>query len=137
VKIRYFDPESDSVDELSELNAWGADMQKAYANALRRRLLIPNNLIVAEDGGKLVALVMIMDGGFPFAIVDGIFIRPEYRGKAELHDELLRALDAELKLRGIAFIFTHAKPTLARALRPKRFNYDPDVTFHLLAHVPE
>src|SRR2546427_9817081 len=105
MEFRHFDPEKDSLDELAELNDWNADAQEQFAHALRNRLLIPANAFVAVDDGRLVGLVMIMDGGFPFAIVDGCFIRPEYR-TMENAQAFRRALEADLKRRGVLFFFS-------------------------------
>ncbi len=115
IEFRAFDPGTDSIDELASMNEWPPQAQAAFADALRRRFVIPSNALVAVEDGHIIAAALIMDGGFPFAILDGVYIRPDHRS-VEFYNECRKAAERYMRERGVIFFFSHVPEQFAHVL---------------------
>jgi len=129
-EFRPFDPEQDSIDELAQMNEWEPHAQKWFAGELRTRL-DPKNAFVAVEDGHLVGAAFIMDGGFPFAVIDGVYIRPDHRSMA-FANESRQALEKYAAELGLRFFFSHCAPQLAHVLERADYLRASDDTFHLM-----
>jgi hypothetical protein len=115
IEFRAFDPAKDSIDELAAMNEWHPQAQAAFADALRKRFIIPSNAFVAVEDGHIIGAALIMDGGFPFAILDGVYIRPDKRS-VEFYNECRKATERYLRERGVIFFFSHVPAQLSHVL---------------------
>jgi Acetyltransferase (GNAT) family len=121
VVCRFFNPDQDSPEAVARLNDFPAETQawlaRHYAVAFP-----PENLILAEDAGTIVGCLHLFDAGFPWAILDGFYLKPEYRTLANAL-ALGRAGEDELRKRGVPFYIVHATGRLAAGLQ--RMNLRP------------
>ena len=128
--VRYFDRQKDSPEVLSKLN----DFNETAQTWLAERYAFPfpeKNLVVAEESGELVGCLHILDGGFPFAILDGFYIKPEYRS-LENALALGHFAEDELRARGVAAYIVYAPERLSIGLKHCGLTYSP-TPFYMLA----
>jgi len=116
IEFRPFDLARDSLEELATMNEWPSEAQAAFAQALRHRFIVPQNAFVAVEDGHIVAAALIMDGGFPFAVLDGVYIRPDHRS-VEFYNACRSATERYMRERGLHFFFSHVPKQFARVLQ--------------------
>jgi hypothetical protein len=79
MKARYFDPAKDTFDQISKLNDFPPEFQD-WMGKQYREWACKHDIILLEDDNKLVGLLHIFDSGFPWVILDGLWLHPDYRG---------------------------------------------------------
>lgn len=131
--IRHFDPERDSFEEVARLNDWEPNMQAWWAASLRQRC-INVNLLVMEEEGQLIGLLMLLDGGLPILMVEGAYIKPEYRTFARGR-ELLHAIDAEARRRGVTLVFSHTPDRIGKGMTYYGYQRINDISYGLYGRV--
>lgn len=121
---RPFDPKVDSVVTLAALSPYVPSVQERFATWYSLRTLIPENILLLEDtAGTVIGVAHILDGGLPWATVDGVFIREDKRS-LEAGLAILSGIEAELKARGLAFFTITAPNELAEVLSV-RYGFTP------------
>lgn len=113
--VRHFDRSKDSPEDLSRLNPFPPEAQEWLAKQYASVAFPEQNIAVAEVDGELVGILHIFDGGFPWAIFDGFYLKPEYRS-LENALKLGHFAEDELKRRGVPVYITYAPERLARGL---------------------
>ena len=115
MNVRPFNPDRDSPAEVSKLNTWPPVWQEWMA--LQYAGPFPyHNLLIAEEGGELVGCLHILDGGLPWTILDGMYLKPAYRSLANAR-QLGLAGEEELKHRGVSVFLVNAPVQLGRVLQ--------------------
>jgi hypothetical protein len=122
VEIRWFNPDKDDAKALGELNpfneVWQTWMGKQYE---AYKPVLSGSMIVAEDAGKLVGAMHVFDCGLPWTILDGWYLKPEYRTMANARLMAESAIKM-LQARGIQMVQINATGALAKILE-KRYNF--------------
>ncbi len=114
--IRLFNPTKDSIVELAKLNEHPTEWQEWMAT----QYPAPENVIVAEDKGELVGCIHIFDSGYPWAVIDGWYLKPKYRTMRNAR-LLGQFAESQLRRRGIKLIGLTANVQMAKVL--KRYKY--------------
>ena len=115
VTVRHYNRSKDTPEALSKLNHFPEEVQQW----LSKQYEFPfpeKNLIIAENGdGEIVGCLHIFDGGFPFALLEGFFLKEGYR---TLKNALALGHFAqdELRARGVPVYLTYAPERLSKGL---------------------
>jgi len=115
VIARHFDPAKDSVENIARLSSYPKEVQDQMAVLYKEASFPPENLIVLEVDGEIVGQTHIHDGGFPWAVLDGTYIKPEHRNFKSART-LLEGVYAELLRRGTPLVGTYTTQEFAKAL---------------------
>jgi GNAT superfamily N-acetyltransferase len=132
VIFRAFNPDTDSVEVLARLNVFTPETQAKLAVLYDARPMQPGSVIVADHDGELVGCYHIFDSGLPWAYLDGMYVKPAYRGIATIRG-LLRAAERELQRRGVVYARTFGPQQAAHVLEYfgwRRGSGHPDYVMH-------
>ena|SRR6266480_401286 len=135
MNVRFFDPVIDDPKELGHLNpfseAWQNWMSKSYTDYIS---MLDKSVVVAEDNGQLVGVLHIFDVGLPWTILDGMFLKPQYRTLANARKLGYFAVN-ELKRRGVNVMSIYAEGKLAHILEKRYKLHSADMDYKFLAKV--
>ncbi len=115
--IRRFNPEKDSVKDLARLNEHPNEWQEWMAT----QYPAPENAIVAEDKGELVGCIHIFDSGYPWAVIDGWYLKPAYRTMRNAR-MLGQFAESQLRRRGVKLIGLTASVQMSKVLKRYKYN---------------
>ncbi len=115
--VRRFNPAKDSVSKLAQLNEHPVEWQEWMAT----QYPAPENVIVAEEHGELVGCIHIFDSGYPWAVIDGWYLKPAYRTMRNAR-LLGQFAESVLRRRGVKLIGLTASKQMAKVLG--RYNYN-------------
>ena len=91
----------------------------------------PDQVLVAEDGGKLVGGLIFVDGGHPMIVVENVRIHASGRRKLTIFKQLISALFAYARARG-AVLFEWMSPDNAFTAMLLRAGCKPASGYHYL-----
>lgn len=113
--VRVYDRSKDNLEDVARLNPFPEQTQKWLATQYAAIEFPEQNLILAEDNGKLVGCLHIFDGGFPWVFVDDWWLEPDYRTFANAR-MMCRFAEQELQRRGVRLYHVYADERLSKLL---------------------